>query len=201
MSAHPSGREGHFNPASPRSSSGAADSFKGTPDTRLTAFSPEDGSAKSSKVQHSLNARGQENRTLRFASNPRGGLELPSSFVRMGIHSEKDPFVSSSNIGVNKTQKLSPTASVFLPYPSTHSNGLVNEAAVQRGDDSGGDRGVDQRSVADPQESKVAHTMLSTDTDMSRCLVIACPSYRLRAHDVGSYLSVGRLSIYVFTCG
>ncbi|KAJ6439979.1 meiosis protein MEI2 [Purpureocillium lavendulum] len=42
------------NPASPRSSSGGAESFKGTPDTRLTAFSPDGSSTKSSKLLQGL---------------------------------------------------------------------------------------------------------------------------------------------------
>ncbi|KAI8947178.1 RNA recognition motif 2-domain-containing protein [Xylaria longipes] len=189
MSGNPSGREGHFNPASPHSSSGAADSFKGTPETRLTAFSPEDGSAKSSKAPHSLNVRTQENRTLRFAPNTRGTLELPSSFVRTNLHSERDPFVSSSAIGANRTQKLSPTASVFLPYPAVPPNGPVTESVGQQRDDTTGNRGLDQQSIAIPQQVKFSHAILSTDTDMSRCLIIADPGRRLRAHDVGSYLS------------
>ncbi|KAI0147197.1 hypothetical protein GGR57DRAFT_505936 [Xylariaceae sp. FL1272] len=50
-------REGHItlttfdarNPTSAHSSSGAAESFKGTPETRLTAFSPEDGDTESER--------------------------------------------------------------------------------------------------------------------------------------------------------
>ncbi|KAI1426697.1 RNA recognition motif 2-domain-containing protein [Xylaria sp. FL1777] len=190
MSANPSGREGHFNPASPHSSSGAADSFKGTPETRLTAFSPEDGSAKSSKASQSLSVRTQENRTIRFGPTPRGTLELPSSFVRANLHSERDPFVSSSAVGANRTQKLSPTASVFLPYPSAlPTNNPVIEPIRQQRDDPTGNRGADQQSATNPQQIKFAHTILSTDTNLSRCLVIADPGRRLRAHDVGSYLS------------
>ncbi|KAI0546247.1 RNA recognition motif 2-domain-containing protein [Xylaria curta] len=188
MSGNPSGREGHFNPVSPHSSSGAADSFKGTPETRLTAFSPEDGSAKSASAPHSLNARPQENRTLRFAPNARG-LELPSSFVRTNLQSERDPFVSSSTIGANRTQKLSPTASVFLPYPGFLHNGPVPEPVGQQRDDATENQGPNQQSIAIPQQVSFVHAILSTDTKMSRCLIIADPGRRLRAHDVGSYLS------------
>ncbi|KAI0433941.1 RNA recognition motif 2-domain-containing protein [Xylaria sp. FL1042] len=190
MSANTSAREGHFNPTSPHSSSGAADSFKGTPETRLTAFSPEDGSAKSSKASQSLSVRTQENRVFRFAPTPRGALELPSSFVRANLHSERDPFVSSSAIGANRTQKLSPTASVFLPYPSVlPANGPVIEPIRQQRDDSTGSRGPDQQSAITPQQDKFTHAVLSTDSNLSRCLVIADPGRRLRAHDVGSYIS------------
>ncbi|KAI1281417.1 RNA recognition motif 2-domain-containing protein [Xylaria sp. FL0933] len=190
MSANTSGREGHFNPTSPHSSSGAADSFKGTPETRLTAFSPEDGSAKSSRASQSLSVRTQDNRTFRFAATPRGTLELPSSFVRTNLHSERDPFVSSSASGANRTQKLSPTASVFLPYPSVlPTNSSAIESIRQQRDDSTSSRGPDQQPAINSQQEKFTHTVLSTDTNLSRCLVIADPGRRLRAHDVGSYLS------------
>ncbi|KAI0971707.1 RNA recognition motif 2-domain-containing protein [Xylaria arbuscula] len=190
MSANASGREGHFNPTSPHSSSGAADSFKGTPETRLTAFSPEDGSAKSSKASQSLSIRTQENRTLRFATTPRGTLELPSPFVRTNLHSDRDPFVSSSAIEANRTQKLSPTASIFLPYPSVlPTNTPMIEPIRQQREDITGNRGLDQQSVISSPQVKFVHTVLSTDTNLSRCLVIGDPGRRLRAHDVGSYLS------------
>lgn len=190
MSTNPSGREGHFNPTSPHSSSGAADSFKGTPETRLTAFSPEDGSAKSSKATQSLSARTQENRVLRFMPTSRGTLELPSSFVRTNLHSERDPFVSTSVTTASGTQKLSPTASVFLPYPDAHPNDPTPQPVGQQRDDSTGNQGLDQQSVTNLQAVKFVHTIISTDTDVSRCLIIADPGRRLRAHDVGSYLSV-----------
>ncbi|KAI1185922.1 RNA recognition motif 2-domain-containing protein [Nemania serpens] len=189
MSTNPSGREGHFNPTSPHSSSGAADSFKGTPETRLTAFSPEDGSAKSSKATQSLSARTQENRVLRFMPTSRGTLELPSSFVRTNLHSERDPFVSTSVTTASGTQKLSPTASVFLPYPDAHPNDPTPQPVGQQRDDSTGNQGLDQQSVTNLQAVKFVHTIISTDTDVSRCLIIADPGRRLRAHDVGSYLS------------
>ncbi|KAI0200701.1 RNA recognition motif 2-domain-containing protein [Astrocystis sublimbata] len=189
MSGNPSGREGHFNPTSPHSSSGAADSFKGTPETRLTAFSPEDGSTKSSKAPQSLKARAQDNRTLRFAPNTRGTLELPSSFVRTNLLSERDPFVSSSALSASRTQKLSPTASVFLPYHGIYPSGLGAELEAQQIDDATDNPLPDQQSMITTQQAKLPHIVLSTDTDMSRCLLITDPGRRLRAHDVGSYLS------------
>lgn len=188
MSANPPVREGHFNPTSPHSSSGAADSFKGTPETRLTAFSPEDGSAKS--ATQSLGARTQENRALRFMPTSRGALDLQSSFVRTNLHSERDPFVSSSVAAASGTQKLSPTASVFLPYPSAHPNDSAIQLVGQQRDDSTGNQGADQQLVTNSQAIKFVHAIISTDTDVSRCLIIADPGRRLRAHDVGSYLSV-----------
>ncbi|KAI1433961.1 RNA recognition motif 2-domain-containing protein [Xylaria sp. CBS 124048] len=189
MSTNPPARDGHFNPASPHSSSGAADSFKGTPDTRLTAFSPEDGSAKSSKAPQSLSSRTQDNLAMRFASNPRGPLELSSSFVRSNAYAERDPFVSSSAAPDGRSQKLSPTASVFLPYPTTFGNGKATESVGQQRDDGTTHQGSENQLVNNSEQVKFAHRILSTDTDLSRCLIIADPGRQLRAHDVGSYLS------------
>ncbi|KAI0118940.1 RNA recognition motif 2-domain-containing protein [Nemania sp. FL0031] len=189
MSTNPPGREGHFNPASPHSSSDAANSFKGTPETRLTAFSPEDGSAKSTKAPQALNIRTQENRALRFGPVSRGALELPGSFIRTNLHSDRDPFVSSSAIGANRIQKLSPTASVFLPYPGALPDDMVAQQVGQQRDDSISNRGSDQQLTTNTQQVKYVHAIISTDTDVSRCLVIVDQGRRLRAHDVGSYLS------------
>ncbi|KAI2637518.1 RNA recognition motif 2-domain-containing protein [Xylaria nigripes] len=193
MSNNPSGRDGHFNPTSPHSSSGAADSFKGTPETRLTAFSPDDGSAKSSKAPQPLSVRTQENRPLRFGPIARGTLELPGSFVRTNFYSERDPFVSSSAMSASGPQKLSPTASVFLPLPSTllpgtFINGQESESVGPQREDGIANQGSDQQSIIHSEQG-IVHTSISTDTDMSRCLLVADPGRRLRAHDVGSYLS------------
>ena len=96
------------NPSSPRSSSAGAESFKGTPDTRFTAFSPEGGSSKSSKVLHGLIHSNS-------ATPPAG---LPSgSFRSVGpAHLDKDPFVTPSN---QAGTRLSPTASAFNSFAGT----------------------------------------------------------------------------------
>ncbi|EQB59540.1 hypothetical protein CGLO_00038 [Colletotrichum gloeosporioides Cg-14] len=94
-----------FNPSSPRSSVGGAESFKGTPDTRLTAFSPEEGSARSSRLLKSLGQDSPDATPSRFHSIAFGG----------GIsNADKDPFITTtSNVAL---QKLSPTASAFQPF-------------------------------------------------------------------------------------
>jgi hypothetical protein len=94
-------RENHFNPTSPRSSTGGADSFKGTPDTRLTAFSPDDGSAKSSKLLQGFSR----------SSSATPPVRLPVNGFRGSVSQlDRDPFVSP----VHGTT-LSPTASAFSP--------------------------------------------------------------------------------------
>lgn len=98
-----------FNAQSPRSSSGGGDSYKheGTPDTRLTAFSPGDGPAGATRLPEV--AAGKQTATPeghgQFHSFPGAAYSATPS------GEEKDPFVSSEK----PQPKLSPTASAFMP--------------------------------------------------------------------------------------
>ncbi|RFU35802.1 hypothetical protein B7463_g517, partial [Scytalidium lignicola] len=74
---------------SPSSVFGAGESLEGTPDTRLTAFSPED--TKNSKQE----------------GHPNTGSSQKTE--------SNDPFVSTDPVREND-QKLSPDASIFLPF-------------------------------------------------------------------------------------
>ncbi|KAK2000497.1 RNA recognition domain-containing protein 2 [Colletotrichum falcatum] len=97
-----------FNPSSPHSSIGGAESFKGTPDTRLTAFSPEGGSARSSRLLKSTSQDSPDTTPSRYST---------SAFGSVASSAEKDPFIGAkSNPG---HQKLSPTASTFQPFSYT----------------------------------------------------------------------------------
>lgn len=104
-------RESVFNPSSPRSSTGNADSYKneGTPDTRLTAFSPEEGSARSSKYYSSLSLTASDPQPSRFP-----GKTVPN-FRPSLDQADKDPF-TTSQASVKREQRLSPLASDFQPY-------------------------------------------------------------------------------------
>ncbi|KAB5570434.1 RNA recognition motif 2-domain-containing protein [Coniochaeta sp. 2T2.1] len=110
-------RETGFNPSSPHSSTGHADSYKneGTPDTRLTAFSPEDGSAKSSKYHSSLSLPASDSQSVRFPGKPTAGFR-PSV-----TQADKDPFTASttSQSAIKRNQRLSPLASDFQPFGPT----------------------------------------------------------------------------------
>ncbi|KAK1598814.1 RNA recognition domain-containing protein 2 [Colletotrichum navitas] len=97
-----------FNPSSPHSSIGGAESFKGTPDTRLTAFSPEGGSTRSSRLLKSTSQDSPETTPSRYST---------SAFGSVTSSAEKDPFIAvKPNSG---HQKLSPTASTFQPFSCT----------------------------------------------------------------------------------
>jgi hypothetical protein len=99
--------ENPFNPSSPRSSSGGADSFKGTPDTRLTTFSPE-AIPLGSKL------------ALKSASSPVSGtpsVQLPVHASLDICNTDKDPFVTPTHDV--PLSRLSPTASTFSPFATT----------------------------------------------------------------------------------
>lgn len=115
-------------PSSPPSE-GGADSYKyeDTPDTRLTVFSPQDDSAKSSRLLNALTlSTGQGNaQPIKF------GVQTSASVHRMAsldsiasvVH-DKDPFISSTPEKTQTSTKLSATASEFEPTachrPSTN---------------------------------------------------------------------------------
>lgn len=104
-----------FHPSSPPSE-GGADSYnhEGTPDTRLTAFSPLEESSKSSRLFSALslsdgNDRGQ---SIEFQSPP--GTHHVASPTSFGTGArDRDPFVSSPP--EKRQTKLSATASTFKP--------------------------------------------------------------------------------------
>lgn len=184
------GKEG-FNPASPHSSSGAADSFNGTPDTRLTTFSHEDGSARSMRAPHSVHMGPKESRAVKITVTSPASLD--SSQARNLHHSrlqlDKDPFVSIGGLAKQTTQRLSPTASCFSPFPSTPtptetqtvaSAASTPQALEQQQADTSGNQGSS------------IQQLLSTDMGLSRCVVVSTTEGPMQVHlrDVEFYLSV-----------
>ncbi|KAI9147902.1 Meiosis protein MEI2 [Paramyrothecium foliicola] len=105
-----------FNVSSPRSSSRGADSFKGTPDTRLTAFSPEDGTTKSASRNVS-DITPQDTTPHKRTKN---------EFVELSFI-DKDPFVTSH---ASLVSRLSPTASAFNPFRPTIAHGAHGSTGV-----------------------------------------------------------------------
>lgn len=90
-----------LNPPSPRSSTGAVESLKGTPDTHLMTFSPGLGSGKSSSTK--------------LPSDFISVTSSPNRFPVDEYHSamsqaDRDPFVTPIH-----GSRLSPTASSFCP--------------------------------------------------------------------------------------
>jgi hypothetical protein len=173
-------RESGFNPSSPHSSSAKADSYKheGTPDTRLTAFSPEDGSARSNKLYSSLSLSSSAPQPLRF---PGKSNEAFRSAIGQQT-SDKDPFIASS-ASSKPDQRLSPTASSFQPFTLTQatqgygnnlSQGTNNFAGLHHQGQPG--PGVAQG--------------LSTGQGLSRYLSLSPQAQALTSEDVEAFLKV-----------
>lgn len=186
------GKEG-FNPTSPHSSSGAADSFNGTPDTRLTAFSHEDGSARSMRAPHSVHLGHKESRAVKITVTSPASLD--SSQARNLHHGplqlDKDPFVSTGGLVKQPTQGLSPTASCFSPFPSTPTPSELQTMASATPTPQ-----APEQQQGEATGNKGSYTQvereLSTDMGLSRCVVVSSTrgSVQVRLRDVEYYLSV-----------
>ncbi|KAK3368202.1 RNA recognition motif 2-domain-containing protein [Podospora didyma] len=164
-------RETGFNPSSPHSSSGGADSYKheGTPDTRLTAFSPDESSARSNKLLKTLSLNAStDSHPVRFhVQNTEGYRATP----------EKDPFVSSST--AFREQKLSPTASAFRPVHVP----LVAHGSIY------GLPGLTAASPGDFYHVGPDAAKFSKDLGISRYLVIFSHSKSVTINNVKDYIS------------
>lgn len=196
--ALPQGREGNFNPTSPRSSSGVADSFKGTPDTRLTTFSPEEGSARSAKVTGSLTLINRDAPQTSYPVSSPGSRGIPN-YHHGSLHLERDPFVTSSDPSGKAPQKLSPTASSFFPlhtqltphapiadFQPTTREGPRDSTLFYL-------QPLTRPSPGDDQDLGYIHPLLSTDTGLSRCLIIS----RLGGGTVGEADVVNYISVNI----
>ncbi|PFH55334.1 hypothetical protein XA68_18564 [Ophiocordyceps unilateralis] len=143
------------NPSSPRSSSGGADSFKGTPDTRLTTFSPDNTS--SSKHLSGL--------TRPFSTTSPGNLPA-SAYSSAVSHLEKDPFVtpSSNRLGT----RLSPTALAFSPFPAVKNTSFTGEGgpiATALSEELGLSRDLDVSSIIPISISEISTVLNELETD------------------------------------
>lgn len=95
----------HDNTSSPRSSSGAEESLRGTPDSRITTISPEGTRTKPANFLHALPPPNVANITsVELAADKQSGP---------GIGQERDPFLTPRH---GQRTRLSPTASAFNPF-------------------------------------------------------------------------------------
>ncbi|KAK7747102.1 hypothetical protein SLS62_009157 [Diatrype stigma] len=193
--ALPQSREGNFHPTSPHSSSGGAESFKGTPDTRFTGFSPDDGSVRSAKVAGSLNLITRDTAQAKYPGSSPSSLDLSKTYYRNDLQLERDPFVTATASAGKANQKLSPTASSFFPLHTP----LVPRVSVSELDLSTKEKMREPNyaypSTASrglPEEDQCyVHSKLSTDNEMSRCLVISrLDGGKVGEVDIENYVSV-----------
>jgi hypothetical protein len=173
-------RDTSFNPSSPHSSTGGADSYNhdGTPDTRLTAFSPDENSVRSSKHLKSTNLNvSSDSNNLHFHVQPEAYPAAPDS-------AEKDPFISSASRS-KAEQKLSPTASSFrpvtLPLVANSSGSLTGPSGFGA-----------SYSPTYSGTSTGSVNRFSTELGISRYIVITCPSQAITSSNVEDYFQVRR---------
>lgn len=197
-------RDEVYNLTSPHSSNGVADSFRGTPDTRLTAFSPEDGSTKSQRTPHSTRGSTRDKRPIRinFGAPQLLNVNYREPLYALDSNVDRDPFVSNSRSKSKTGQMLSPTASCFAPSSATSATrasepGLTyprtNEDAESKGQIS------EKKTVLDTSPDVFAHKDLSTDTGISRCVIVETTTEGdgVECADVERYISVSLPSILI----
>jgi hypothetical protein len=169
-----------FNPPSPHSSSGGADSYKheGTPDTRLTAFSPEEGLTRSAKTVKPLNVgSSSEQPPVRFP------VATPSVFRSNPIAVEKDPFVTSGTASTKSDRKLSATASTFRP---------ISVPVVAYGSSPGLRQQSNAAGVDTLRSVSSSAVTLDIDVHPSRFMVISPASKNVDVTEVETYLNVSQ---------
>ena len=181
-----------FHQSSPESSKGGGDSYKheGTPDTRLTAFSPDETSVRSSKVMKLPSLRVPE--PAGFPAQISNAKPFGSI---AGLQLEKDPFVSSGNT-LKPDQRLSPTASAFRPFSNPLTpRGVVDTATPFEGAFDGGVEGGSHHGTH--HGTIPVSSALSTDLSLSRCLEISSLTQIVTVDDVEAYLAVRSLPCHV----
>lgn len=177
-------REPNLHPSSPESSKGGGGSYKheGTPDTRLTAFSPEEASVRSSKVTKLPNLKSSDSQVTIFPTNAGNGITFSNI---TGLQLEKDPFVSSSATALKPDQRLCPTASAFRPFSNPLApRGVVIAPNAQESSFGGG---------IEPDASHLTipvSSVLSTDLQLSRCIEISSPTQIVTVDNVEAFLAV-----------
>jgi hypothetical protein len=171
-------RDTQFNPSSPHSSTGGADSYKhdGTPDTRLTAFSPDENSVRSNKHLKPTNLDlSSDSNNVHFHVKPEVYGAAPGS-------AEKDPFISTVSRS-KAEQKLSPTASTFrpvtLPLVANGSGSLVGQS----------DFGASYSPTFSGMTTGSGNRF-STELGISRYIIISCPGQSITSSNVEDYFQV-----------
>jgi hypothetical protein len=159
-----------FHPSSPHSSNGGGESFKGTPDTKLSAFSPGDSFSKSTKAICASRFGHVETSPMSFFDTP---ARAPSNLT------EKDPFVLSSR-GARGQPKLSPTASSFRPVRTAMADSQALSKVAH---------GVDQQ--------QLGHNTLNATRSISRSMSSVLGISRLVGFSSPKSFSVTDVNSYV----
>lgn len=169
-------RETVFSLQSPHSSPGGADSCKheGTPDTRLTAFSPDENSTRSTKILNPSTLYQSEPPPVRFPAGFGNGYDTGPTSVT------KDPFTSPTTAGTSE-RKLSATASTFSPF----TNPLVARGSLAAIPAPNAPSALVIHQNIPPTAQK-----LSSDTGVSRYIVVTSTIQSVFPADVEVFLMV-----------
>lgn len=173
-------RESGFNPSSPHSSSAKADSYKheGTPDTHLTAFSPDENSARSNKLFTSLSLSASDPQPLRFPGKP-NNVFRPTLGLQ---NADKDPFIAASS-NDKPDQRLSPTANDFQPNFSLSLAAQGHEENLTRGT-------INSAGPYSPLVVPGIANGFSNGVGLSRYIVLQSSVQSLTADDANAFFKV-----------
>lgn len=200
-----------FHPSSPPSE-GGADSYKyeDTPDTRLTVFSPQEDSAKSSRLLNALTLSSEKNDRSSKYGNGNSPIHRTASMdsIASVIH-DKDPFISTTPEKTQTTTKLSATASAFEPATCRPSS--VKPAAVNGTADHSNNNNNNLATTPKPMERVLDNVPRSPTTgyqiwnalplsasfsfelDLSRSIHVTCAFGHLDDAAISQYFVVCRL--------
>jgi hypothetical protein len=169
-------REAGHNVMSPHSSSGAPESCKqeGTPDTRITAFSPDGTTVRPTTAKP--NSFGPlDPQSVQIGEN------VPTFARTATCPSEKDPFVTDTS-AAKYGPKLSPTASDFRPLtPAT----LLPESTNSSKTSERAQLGSAYRLALKPASSE-----FSAELQLSRVVCVSSPTRVLEENDGQDILAV-----------
>lgn len=183
--AHNRGDHG-LNSSSPHSSIGGAESLKGTPDTRLTAFSPDEGSGKKPGIFQSLRAASAEIQPVQFPMRQLAGA---------GTQGVDDPFVTSTRSVDGRRQKLSPTATIFKPVAST----LIARGSFDESSPTRNSQWITSPGYGNSQSSlRISVLPACEPIKPSHCLAISARSeggHVLSTTEIEQYITVSHPSI------
>lgn len=189
-----------FHPSSPPSE-GGADSYKhdGTPDTRLTTFSPLEDSTKSSRLLSSLTLNGEVASHPVIFDGPSSIHHATSNDSLSSSNLEKDPFITTTP--EKRNTKLSATASSFQPLLVTPTSPLVANGSHNLSTPRPPDQDLTSAAVSTSPTTGLPiyingylSTNFSSELKLSRSLRITCDAEQPSVNSICEFFKVSSAS-------
>lgn len=195
-----------FHPSSPPSE-GGADSYKyeDTPDTRLTVFSPQEDSVKSSRLLNALTlSTGKNDRSGKYGVGDSPIHRTASMDSIASVIHDKDPFISTTPEKTQTATKLSATASAFEPAtcrPASVKPAAVNGTANNNSSLANTPKPMGRVLDTVPRSPTTGYqvwnalplsAVFSFELDLSRSIHITCASGLLDDVAINQYFVVSR---------